>query len=90
MKKKEFAVIAFNLEYKIFIVYIALISSTPLINIDMHLFCKPQIASLIVEEAFTKVFAKYTNFVNMFFLDLTSKLFKFTRINDYTIKLVDG
>lgn len=34
--------------------------------------------------------AKYTKFANIFFLDLASKFFKYIRINNCTIKLVDG
>lgn len=45
---------------------------------------------MIAKKTFTKVFAKYANFADMFLLDLTSKLFKHTKINNYIIKLVDG
>ena len=47
-------------------------------------------AGLIVKETLTKVFAKYFDFVDVFSLNLASKLHKHTGINDYTIKLVDG
>ena len=36
------------------------------------------------------IFAKYTNFANVFSPNLISKLVKYTEINDYIIKLIDG
>ena len=59
-------------------------------QIFIHLSCKFQIAGLIAEKAFIKVFAKYTDFADLFFLDLVSKLPKYTGINNHTIKLVDS
>ena len=37
-----------------------------------------------------KVSIKYTDFANIFSLDLMSKLLKHSGINDYTIKIVDS
>ena len=43
-----------------------------------------------VNKAFAKVFNKYTNFTNVFLSKLATKLSRHTRINNYTIKLVDN
>ena len=45
---------------------------------------------MIAKKAFTKVFAEYLDFADVFSLDLASKLLKQTRINNHAIKLVDG
>ena len=62
-------------------------SSSPL---DVHPFQRSQIFGLIVKEAPIKVSAKYLDFADIFSLDLLSQLSKYTRINNYTMKLVDG
>ena len=41
-------------------------------------------------EALTKVPNKYSDFVDVISLDLASKLFEYTGINDHAIKLVNG
>lgn len=86
VEKIEFAVVAFDLKYETFIVYVA--SLTGFANV--YSFCRCQISGFIIEKAFTKVFAKYGNFANLFSLDMASKLFKYTEINNYAIKLVDN
>ena len=45
---------------------------------------------MIAEEAPTKASAKYSNFADVFFLDLASELPEHTGINNHAIKLVDG
>ena len=83
MEKKEFAAAALNLGYETFVVYITSLSSTPLDG-------KPQISGLIAKKASTKVPAKYSDFADVFFPDLVSKLPKHTRINDHAIELVNS
>ena len=96
MGKKEFVVAVLHPEYETYIVYIASLSSTPLIAsfrftpLNIHLSQKPRISSLIIEEAFTKVSKKYVHFTDIFFLDLAIKLPEHIGINDYAIKLVNG
>ena len=55
----------------------------------MYPFRRLQISALIAEKAPTKVFAKYLDFVNLFFSDFASKFPKHTGINNYAIKLVE-
>ena len=55
----------------------------------MHPSKKAQIAHLKVDEAFTKVLSKYTDFADVFSSKLVVKLPKYIKINNYTIKLVD-
>ena len=50
----------------------------------------PQVSGLIAEEAPTKVSAEYSDFADMFSLDLASKLPQHTGINDHLINLVDN
>ena len=95
MEKKKFAAVALDPQYEIFVVYIASLNSvaffsfTPL-DADIHLFYSNKIADLIAEKALTKVLAQYANFTNVFSLDLASKLPKNNRINNSTIKQVNG
>ena len=81
--KKEFVAAALNPEYKTFIVYVVSHSSTPL---D----AKSQISGMIVEEAPTKISAKYSDFADVFPPDMAFGLLEHTGINDHPIKLVDG
>ena len=89
-----FVTAALNLEHNTFIVHVAFLSSIPslsstLLNADVHLSCKSQIADLIAKKALTKVFAQYVNFVDIFSPDLVYKLPKYTKINDHAIKLLN-
>ena len=85
--KKEFAAATLDPEHETYVVHVASLSSTLL---DVHPSRRPQISGLIAEEASTKVPDKYANFADIFFLDLASKLPKYTGINNYAIELVDG
>ena len=93
MSKKKFATAALDPEYETFVVYVASLSSVASPSsspLDVHPFCKPQIASLITEEALTKVPDEYVDFADVFSLDLASKLPEHTGINDHSIELVDA
>ena len=64
-------------------------SSSPY-EIDVHPFRRPQISSLIVEKAPTKVLAEYSDFTDISSANLAYELPKYTRINDYAIQLVNS
>ena len=87
---KEFAAVALDSGHENYVVYVASLSSNPLIALDVHPFRRPQISGLIAKEAPTKVFTKYSDFADVFSPDLASKLLKHTGINDHAIELVDG
>ena len=92
--KKEFAVAALDPEHETYVVYVASFSSTPLASLgstllDVHPSQRPQISGLITEEALTKVLAKYSDFANVFSLDLASELLKQSGINNHAIVLVE-
>lgn len=89
MRKKQFAAIILNPKYETFIIYVVFFSCI-LFDASVHLSYKLQIAGLIAKKAFTKVFAKYTDFADVFSLDLVFKLFEHTRINNHAIGLVDS
>ena len=91
--KKEFVAAALDPEHETYIVYVKVVSSDMLPSsspFDVHLFWRPQISGLIAKEAPTKIFAKYSDFADVFSPDLTSELPEYTRINNHTIELVDG
>ena len=77
--KKKFAAAALDSEYETYVVYVGLVSSfvspsSSLLDVDVHPSCKPQISGLIAKEAPIKVSAKYSDFADVFFPDLASKL----------------
>ena len=88
MEKKKFIIAVFYLKYKTCIIYIAAFY----INSDdeMYLLRNTQMTYLKANEAFIKISSKYADFVDVFLPKLVVKLLKYTRINDYTIKLVDN
>ena len=47
-------------------------------------------AYLKADKASTKVLSKYADFINILLLKLTKKLFKYIKINDHAIKLVNN
>lgn len=86
IRKKEFIVAAFDLEDKIFVIYIAFLT----IYKDIYTSCKAQIASLKANEAPTIILLEYFNFVDVFFLELAMELVEHKKINKHVINLIDG
>lgn len=83
----------FDLEHKFFVIYVASLSFVALPSfslLNIHSFYRPQIVNLIAKKISTKVSNEYVNFVNIFSLDLTSKLLKHIEINDHAIELING
>lgn len=94
--KNEFAAIALKLENKTFVVYIEFLNnfvmslgSTPL-DVNVYLFRRSYIAKFIVEKAFTKIFNKYSNFVDVFLPYLAFKLPEHSDINNHAIKPINS
>ena len=50
---------------------------------------QPTLAALLEDKAITKISAKYSDYANVFFSDLTIELSKNTGMNKHTIKLKD-
>ena len=95
MGKKEFAVAALVPESRTFVVHVTSLSSDALpssssLELDVHLFRRPQVSGLIAEKASMKVSAEYSDFADVFSLDLASEPLKHIEINDHAMKLVDG
>ncbi len=66
IKKKEFIVIAFDLDHKVFIVYIATFYISFHANTELYCLKKAQIAYLKADETCIKVFNKYADFADIF------------------------
>ena len=91
MGKKEFVAAELDPEHETYIVHVGSVSSVALPSsfpLDVHPSRRPQIASLIAEEAPTKVLIEYADFVDVFSSDLASKLPDYTGINDHSIELI--
>lgn len=84
VRKKEFIAAIFNLDDETFIVYITFPA-----NSNIYLFYKVWIVLLKVDKAPTIILLGYIDFVNIMSLDLVTKLPKYTKINNYTINLID-
>ena len=67
-----------------------MLPSSSLLQLNVHPSCRYQVFGLIVEEAFTKVPAKYSDFADVFSSNLAFELPEHIGINNYTIELVDG
>ena len=93
MGKKEFTAAAFDSEHETYVVHIGSVSSNALLSsfpLDVYPSQRPQISGLIAKEALKKIFAKYSDFADVFSPDLAFELPKYTGINDHAIKLVKG
>lgn len=84
--KKEFVSLVFDLNNKIFVVYVTFLINLNL-SVKVYPFYRTQIAFLKADEALTSVLFKYTNYVDVFLKDLAIKLLKYSRINDHAINL---
>ena len=91
MGKKKFAAATLDPEHATYVVHVTSLSSTPLVaSLNVHPSWELQISGLIAKKAPTKVPAKYSNFADVFSLDLTNKLSKHTEINTHAIDLEEG
>lgn len=73
-----------NINNKIFLVYIA-----TLVKLRIILICQfyTVFITLLVG---IEIFTKYSDFFNIFFLDSIVKLLKYTKINNYSINLLNN
>ena len=85
--KKEFAAAALDPEHETYVVHVASLRSTPLTSLDVHPSREPQISGLIAEEAPTKVPTEYSDFTDVFSLDLVMEFPEYTEINTHAIDL---
>ena len=90
IKKKKFIIAIFNLNYKTFIVYITTFNISFNSIIEVYSLKRAQIVYLKINKIFTKIFNKYANFINIFFLKLAIKFLKYMSINNYIIELIDN
>ena len=93
--KKGFVTATLDPESEIFVIHVASLSFIALssffpLELDIYPSYRPQISGLIIEEASTKVPVKYSDFADVFSPDLGSRFLEHTRINNCTIKLVNG
>lgn len=82
INKIEFTIVALDKNTKTFVVYVATLS---VLAIQLY---PSQIRLLSTDKVFLKVLLEYLNYADIFLLDLAMKLFRYTGINEYTIKLI--
>ncbi len=85
--KKKFAATSLNLEHEFFVVHVVALGVD--LGDEVYPSKKTQIAHLKVDEAPTKVFSEYTDFVDVFSSQLAAELPKHMRINNHAIELVN-
>lgn len=73
-----------NINNKIFLVYIA-----TLVKLRIILICQFYIVFITLLVGI-EIFTKYSDFFNIFFLDSIVKLLKYTKINNYSINLLNN
>ena len=83
-----FAAAALDPGHETFVVHIASLESCSQKG-DVHPSRRVQIAALVANEALTSIPTEYSDFADVFSLELASELLENTRINDHAIKLVD-
>ena len=88
-KKKRVYSCSFWSETWDLLVHIAFLES-PSKESNVFLSCRAQIAALVANESSTSISIEYSDFVDIFSLELVSKLLEHTRINDYAIELVNN
>ena len=83
-----FVVVILDLEHKVFIVHVAALN----INLGCKIYPvkKAPIAYLKADKAYTKVFSKYIDCINIFLSKLVAKLFEHMNINNHAIQWVDN
>ncbi len=86
--KNEFATAALDLEHEAFIVHVAVLIVDP--GDEMNPSRSAQIDYLKADEAPTKVPSEYADFADVFSPKLAAELLEHTRMNNYSIELVDN
>ena len=84
--KKEFVVVALNVDNETFVVHVEALAEPTTISI--HPSCQAQVAALTSEE--NRTLAEYSDFSNVFSSDSAAELQKHTKINDHPIYLLDN
>lgn len=87
INKREFAATVLDKNPMTFMVYIATLSATSMMQV--HSFYKVQVIWLLANKALTKVRLKYSDYTNVFLFNNAMELPENTSINEYTIKLVE-
>lgn len=87
--KKKFAAVVFNLNNKTFVVFIATLVISFNLDIEVHSSCKPQMTFLVVKTLIV-VPIEYTNFANVFSLEIAVKILEYIKIINQSIILVDS
>ena len=83
--KSEFAVAVLNADDETFVMHVVALAEPT--TMPIHPSCQAQVTALTSEE--TGIFAKYSNFSNVFSSDSAAELPKYTEINNHSINLVD-
>lgn len=85
VKKKKLLSTVSNLKDMTFIIYIASFGS----NSNIHLLCRAQLVFFCIDKTSIIISSKYSNFTDIFTLELATKLSKYNEIIDHSIDLVN-
>lgn len=86
-QSKEFAIAVSNLKEEVFIVYIF---SLAILDINIYLSPRVQIAFFLANKALIDVLSLYTNYTNIFLSELIVKLPEYIKINNRLIFMEKG
>lgn len=85
---REFAAIGLDDNAKTFVIYVATLSTTPVMQV--YPFCQAQVDLLLANKASTKVSSKYLDYVDVFSFNHVMELLENTSMNEHIIDLVKG
>lgn len=88
--KREFAAAGLDKNIEIFVIYVATLSTTLIIIMQVYISCQVQVGLLLTDKALVKVPFKYLNYAGVFLFELAIELFKNTGINENDINLVES
>lgn len=83
--KKKFAITILISNEKFFVICIVALSW----DLNIYLFYKNQLASLLTDNTSIAIFFKYANFADFFFPEFATKLLEYTGINEHLINLIN-
>lgn len=86
--KKEFTIAILDENVETFMVYVATLSAV--LAMWVYLSCHVQDGLLLANKASIQVPSKYSDYTDIFSLNLVKELFKNTDMNKHAIELIDG
>lgn len=89
INKKKFTKVVLDKNSETFVVYVAALVATGADGINVHPSQVPQLVTLQWDKILIKIPTKYTDYPDLFLINLTIEFPKNTSINEHAIKLIE-